>query len=539
MLRDSALKSALETWARSAPGQAVTPEILDQVAERLLKEVDPVEGGIGGAPKFPNAPLLNLFWRGWWRRREEAYRDAVLLTLRRMSLGGIYDHLAGGFARYTVDAVWLVPHFEKMLYDNAQLLELLTAAWSETQDPLLADRAEATVAWLLQEMRAAERPPGVAENGAPQPPFVPAFAASFDADSEGHEGLFYVWTPQQLAEVLGPEEAAFFAAAYDVTAEGNFEGASIPNRRQDQPDLVTETGREKERRLASLAAKLRIARADRVWPGWDDKVLADWNGMTVAALAEAGAVFGRAEWIEAAGAALDFLAASLIEGGRLHHSWRQGERRHQATLDDHAHLARAALILHEATGAPGALGLARRLVELAERHYADGEGGGFFMTADDAEALVVRQKSAQDSAVPSGNGTMVEALARLHYVTGQARWRQTAERTVCAFSGELARNFFPLATLLNAAEFLERAVQVAIVGHRGEAATDALVAAAFRAGNPWRVLQVVAPDAALPEGHPAAGKGQQDGRPTAYVCRGPVCSLPIVEADALRDALRE
>ncbi len=528
----AALRGALESWARSAPGQAVTPAALDQVADRLLKELDPVEGGIGGAPKFPNAPLLALFWRAWWRRDEPRFRDAVLLTLRRMSLGGIYDHLAGGYARYTVDAIWLVPHFEKMLYDNAQILELLTQAWAATGEPLLAARAAETVDWLLTEMRAAEGPPGVAGNGAPQGPFVPAFAASFDADSEGHEGRFYVWTPEQLAAVLGAEDAERFAAAYDITPEGNFEGSSIANRRQDAPDLGSAAGREREAGLQALAARLREARAARVWPGWDDKVLADWNGMTVAALAEAAAVFERPDWLKAAADALDFLAAALLVDGRLHHSWRQGQARHRATLDDHAQLARAALILHEASGAPGALVLAQRLIALAERHYADA-AGGFFMTADDAEALVVRQKSAQDSAVPSGNGAMVEALARLHYLTGAAHPREIAGRTVCAFSGELERNFFPLATLLNAAEFLERAVQVAVVGRRGEADTDALVAAAFRAGNPWRVLQVVAPDAALPPGHPAAGKGQQQGRATAYVCRGPVCSLPVVEAAAL------
>ena len=175
----AALQEALDSWARSAPGQPVTPDILDQVAGRVLQELDPKEGGIGGAPKFPNAPMLNLFWRAWWRGGEAAYRDAVLLTLRRMSLGGIYDHLAGGFARYTVDAIWLVPHFEKMLYDNAQLLELLTAAWCRSDDPLLAERAADTADWMLAEMRAAEGPPGVTERGAPKPPFVPAFADCF------------------------------------------------------------------------------------------------------------------------------------------------------------------------------------------------------------------------------------------------------------------------------------------------------------------------------------------------------------------------
>ncbi len=532
----AALQNALAAWARSVPGEAVTPAILDQVADRLLQEVDPVEGGIGGAPKFPNAPLLNFFWRAWWRSGREAHRQAVTHTLAQMSRGGIYDHLAGGYARYTVDAIWLVPHFEKMLYDNAQILALLVADWCVSRDPLFELRVRETVDWLLAEMRAAEQGPGIASNGAPAAPFVPAFAASFDADSEGHEGKFYVWTPAEIAALLPPAEAALVKAAYGVTAAGNFEGTTILNRRDDQPDLATRVGRDREARLGTALRTLRTARAKRIWPGWDDKVLADWNGMTIAALAEAGAAFGEAAWIQSAAQALAFCRDRMLRGGRLHHSWRHGTLKHQATLDDHAQLARAALALHEATGAAEWLDFALKLAALAEAHYAD-PAGGYYMTADDAESLVVRQKAAHDSAVPSGNGAMIEVLARLHYLTGEAAFRQRAERTVTAFSGELARNFFPLATLLNAAEFLERAVQVAIIGNRGEAATDALVTAAVQSGNPWRVLQVVAPDATLPPGHPAAGKTQLDGLATAYVCHGPTCSLPITDAAALRTVL--
>ena len=532
-----ALQSALDTWARSVPGGAVTPALLDQVADRLLQEVDPVEGGIGGAPKFPNAPLLGLFWRAWWRGGRDDHRQAVSHTLAQMSRGGIYDHLAGGYARYTVDAIWLVPHFEKMLYDNAQILALLVADWCVTANPLFELRTRETVDWLLAEMRAAAQAPGVESNGAPRAPFVAAFAASYDADSEGHEGKFYVWTPAEIDALLPATEAAQVKGAYGVTAEGNFEGTTILNRREDAPDLASRAGRDREARLGTALRVLRAARAKRIWPGWDDKVLADWNGLTIAALAEAGAVFGERAWLQAAADALSFCRDRMVRGGRLHHSWRHGTLKHQATLDDHAQLARAALALHEATGDPAALAFARQLVALTERHYAD-PAGGWYMTADDAESLVVRQKNAHDSAVPAGNGAMIEVLARLHYLTGDPALRDTAARAVTAFTGELERNFFPLATLLNAAEFLERAVQVAIVGQRGEAATDALVAAAFQAGNPWRVLQVVAPGAALPPGHPAAGKTQLEGKATAYVCHGPVCSLPLVDAGALKAALR-
>jgi len=524
----SALQAALDRWATPAPGGSVTPAILDQVADRLLQELDPVEGGIGGAPKFPNAPLLNLFWQAWWRRDDARFHDGVVLTLEKMCLGGIYDHLAGGFARYTVDAIWLVPHFEKMLYDNGQILSLLVRAWAATRRPLLERHARETADWMIAEMRAAENAPGVAPNGAPRAPFVPAFAASFDADSEGHEGKFYVWSPDEIDALLPEDQAAQVKALYDVTEDGNFEGRSILNRRQ-APDADVGT-------LRPALAVLREARAKRIWPGWDDKVLADWNGLAIAALVEAGAILDEPRWLDAAAAALAFCREHMTVEGRLRHSWRHGQAKHRATIEDLAQLGRAALLLHEATGAPDALAFAEDLVAEAQAHYADA-GGGYFTTADDAEALVVRQKTAQDSAVPSGNGAMVEVLARLAILTGAPGHRLAADRAVAAFTGELQRNFFPLATLLNAAEFLESAVQVVIVGRRGEADTDALSSAAWQAGHPLMVLQVIAPDAALPAGHPAAGKGQAEGRATAYLCRGPVCSLPLIDAEALRREL--
>ena len=524
----AAIQQALERWAKPAAGGAVTPAVLDQVADRLLQELDPVEGGIGGAPKFPNAPLLNLFWQAYWRRDDRRFADGVLLTLEKMCLGGIYDHLAGGFARYTVDAIWLVPHFEKMLYDNGQILSLLIRAYAATGRPLLARHARETADWMLDEMRAAASDPGVEANGAPRAPFVAAFAASFDADSEGHEGKFYLWDPAEIDALLPTEQAQQLKAFYDVTPDGNFEQRSILNRRH-APDADVEA-------LAPSLAVLRQARAQRIWPGWDDKVLADWNGLAIAALVEAGAVLGEARWIEAAAAALAFCRQQMMVEGRLRHSWRHGQAKHRATIDDLAQLARAALLLHEATGSAAALAFAEQLVSEAQQHHGD-PAGGFFTTADDAEALVVRRKTAQGAAVAAGDGGRVEARARLRGRAGAPQYRVAAERAVGAFSGELERNFFPLATLLNAAEFLESAVQVAIVGRRGEPETDALAATAWRAGHPLMVLQVTAADAALPPGHPAAGKGQIDGRATAYVCRGPTCSLPLTEAAALAEEL--
>jgi uncharacterized protein YyaL (SSP411 family) len=289
--------------------------------------------------------------------------------------------------------------------------------------------------------------------------------------------------------------------------------------------------------MAEQRATLYAARALRVWPGWDDKVLADWNGLMIAALARAAPVFGEADWLAAAERAFEFVTVHMTDGGRLRHAWRHGRLKHPATLDDYAHMCDAALALHEATGSPGYLAQAETWVGLVRRHYADAENGGFFLTADDTKQLIVRTKTAYDNAVPAGNGTLAGVFARLYYLTGDDAYRRDAEPLVSAFSGELSRNFFPLATLINGNEVLLRAVQVVIIGERAEPAAAALVAAAHRVCAPLRVLQVIAPGDSLPESHPAHGKTQTGGLPTAYVCRGTTCSLPITEPGELSQAL--
>jgi hypothetical protein len=311
--------------------------------------------------------------------------------------------------------------------------------------------------------------------------------------------------------------------------EGNWEGCSIPNRLQALEPLDDAT----EARLAEARRRLFAAREERVRPGWDDKVLADWNGLTIHALAEAAAAFDRPDWLESAERAFAFVTAHLERDGRLAHAWRRGQRRHAATLDDYASLLRAALTLFEHTGRDAYLTRARGWLAVLDAHFWDATAGGYFATADDVDDVIVRTKGAGDNAQPSGNGLVVQTLARLHYLTGETRFYDQAEAVVAAFSGELQRNFVPLATLLNGVELLHRGLQIAVVGARGAADTQALLAAVHARCLPNRVLRVVPPDAELPAGHPAAGKGRQDGRATAYVCRGPTCSLPLTDPEAL------
>jgi len=495
----------------------VTPALFDRIAERLLREVDPLNGGIGTAPKFPQCGIFELLWRAWKRTRLDPYREAVLRTLTTISQGGIYDHLGGGYARYATDAHWLVPHFEKMLYDNAELVSLLTLVWEETRDPLYAQRVAETVGWLEREM--------VNEEG--------AFASSLDADSEHEEGKFYVWSEAEIDALLG-DEAILFKRFYDVDAGGNWEDKTILNRLAHPAlaDAETEAALTRGRDL------LLAARAPRVRPGLDDKILADWNGLMIAALAAAGLSFERPDWVRLAARAFAFIGDKMTApDGRLRHSWCAGAARHPASVDDYANLCRGALALHEATSEAAYLAQARQWVAVLDRHHWDAAEGGYFFAADDTEDLIARVKTANDAAVPAGNGTMVGVLTRLALLTGEDAYRRRADEIIAVFAGEVARNFFPLATLINNTELAMKPLQIVLVGDRADTGAAALRRAVYQVSLPNRVVLAIAPGEVLPEGHPAHGKSLVGGRPAAYVCDGPVCSLPLTEAQALVDNL--
>ena len=512
-----ALREALGKLAANQRGDAIPPEAYDSIAERLASEVDPVHGGLGGAPKFPQPSIFTLLWRAYRRTGRDAFRLPVTTTLTAMCQGGIYDHLGGGFARYSVDGEWLAPHFEKMLYDNAQLISLLTLVWQHTGEPLYEIRIRETVDWLLREM--------ISEGG--------GFAATLDADSEGEEGKFYVWSAGEIDRLLG-DKAALFARAYDVTPGGNWEGKTILNRRRGADITADDVAT-----LAECRAILLKEREKRVRPGWDDKVLADWNGLAITALADAGSVFGETAWVAAAETAFAFVRDRMTVDGRLHHSARNGKLRNLAMLDDYANMAAAGLALLEATGDAGYLEQSKRWLEELDLRFWDSGNGGYFFTADDADDLIVRTKSIHDNAVPAGNGTMLAVLARLFYLTGEEAYLRKAEAVSAAFAGEIGRNFFPMSTFVNAAEFLSNALQIVISGTRGDAATDALARQVLDLSLPNRILTIVDPETKLPSGHPAAGKGQIDGKPTAYVCAGLTCGPPVTDPDALRGALEE
>jgi uncharacterized protein YyaL (SSP411 family) len=500
----------------SAEGVALDRRFLDAAGDRLYQFMDTARGGTRGAPKFPQASLLDLLWRAHLSTGEQRYRDAVLVTLRGLCNGGIYDHVGGGFARYSVDDRWLVPHFEKMLYDNAQLVELLTYAWLATGDPLFKERVEETIDWLVREMRL----PGG------------AFAASLDADSEGNEGKFYVWTRSEILDVLGPEEGTYFSGVYDITDGGNWEGVSIPNRLV-RPERLPDTD---EVRLAQARKKLLGRRAGRIRPATDDKALADWNGLMIAALAFAGASFGRADWIALARDAFTFVTTTMMRGDRLAHAWRDGKSVYPGLATDYAAMARAALALHASTLDDDYVTTAQTLAATARAHHWDASAATYFLSADDAEALIIRPKSTTDEATPSATSLMAQNLVRLWRLTGDDRYRADVDAIMEASGAAVANNLFASAGLLNALDLRLGATDVVIVTPDAVSPDVLLAAVRFR-WTPNVVLSTHTGAANLPPDHPASEKVAVEGRATAYVCRGETCSLPVTEPTALADVL--
>ena len=508
----SALMARLAASARPKGRVVIAASELDRAASQIAGMIDPVNGGMRGAPKFPQPTMLEFLWRAGGRMNDRRNFGAVELTLARICEGGIYDHLGGGFSRYSVDERWLVPHFEKMLYDNALLLELLALAYQRSANELFRRRARETVAWLAREMTTQEG----------------AFCASLDADSEGEEGKFYVWSLPEIMTVLGDGGAAVFAAHYDVTAAGNFEGHNILNRLKHLPRSM-----EDEKKLAAMRETLLTARGRRVRPGLDDKVLADWNGLMIAAIVNAGVAFEEPGWLEMAARAFLFVDAKMAHGDRLGHSWRAGKLLVPGLASDHAGMIRAALALHEATAEHAHLERALAWQATLDRHYANPDNGGYFLTADDAAGLVVRPNATTDDATPNPNAVAAQNLIRLAVFTGQHAWRDKADRLFEGIAASAGENLFAHLALLNALDLRLRAAEIVVAGE-GARAND-LLAAARKLPFLDRIVLRASP--ALPASHPAQEKIKATAQSAAFICVGETCSLPVTEPDAVAAAV--
>jgi uncharacterized protein YyaL (SSP411 family) len=510
----AALMERLAAAARPAGTTTIGRAELDNAALQLGGLIDPVNGGTRGAPKFPQAALFECLWRAGLRTGDARYFAAVEITLDHICEGGIYDHLGGGFARYSVDERWLVPHFEKMLYDNAQLLDLLAIAYRRSGKDLYRRRAYETVGWLEREM--------TTEQG--------AFCASLDADSEGEEGKFYVWSYDEVIGQLGIEDGEFFARHCDVTPTGNFEGHNILNRLKPVPRSDAD-----EARLAALREKLLSVRALRVRPGLDDKVLADWNGLMIAALANAGSMLDEPRWVDLASRAFDLVAHSMARGDRLGHSWRQGKLKFPGLASDYAAMIRAALALYETTGAPRLLDQALQWQQALDRDYANAELGTYYLTAADAQGLVIRPAATTDEATPNHNAVAAQNLIRLAALSGDDSWRDKADRLIAAVAPLIAENLYMHLAMLNAIDLRLRGAEIVVTGQG--AAADMLLTAARRLAPLDRIVLHAASAAALPGKHPARAKLDDTHAPQAFICVGETCSLPITDASALPQAI--
>ena len=483
-----------------------------QVDRALTERFDTVNGSWGGAPKFPQPMTIEYLLRrlaGGDRSQESMVR----WTLEKMADGGIRDQLGGGFHRYATDPHWLVPHFEQMLYDNAQLIRVYLHAWAVLGDDRFREVAQEALEYLLREMRT--------EDG--------AFAASQDADTDGIEGLTFTWRAAEIREVLG-DAAPAFTAAYGVTDDGNWEGVAILSRVTPRGDSDGELA------LADARARLLERRMTRPQPARDDKALAAWNGLTIAAFAEAGRLLGEERYTAAAVRAAETITRGLVAAdGSLGRSWKDGRAAGQGVLEDYANLADGLLALYESTFDERWFTAARGLTDRILDRFSD-PAGGFFDTADDHERLITRPKDAQDNAVPSGGSMATTVLLRLAAWTGEGRYREAAERALGTVAEYLVRYPTGFAQWLIAATFATALVdEVAVVGDPASDTTRALLAPAWAA---WRPNQVVA---AAPAGQIAesvvpllADRLPLDDRPTAYVCRGFVCDLPLTDPGALR-----
>jgi len=471
--------------------------ILADAVKSLGETFDAAHGGFGQAPKFPPASVIELLLA-------HGETEMSTATLRAMAAGGIYDQIGGGFARYSVDDRWLVPHFEKMLYDNALLARAYLHGWQLTGDPLLRRTCEETLDWALTEMRAPEG----------------GFYSALDADSEGEEGRFYVWTPEQLRDALGSKDAAIAADYFAVRPSGNFEGSTILTRGEEEPAELPE-----------LRRRLYEARAQRVWPSLDDKRLTAWNALMISALAEAGAVLGRADLVDAARSCAEFVHSDLHDGeGRLLRTFKDGAGRLNAYLEDHAFLLEALIVLYEATFEPRWLVAARELADTMIDRYADEQRGGFFETSNDHERLLARRKDIEDHPIPSGNASAAYGLLRLAALTGERRYEDRAVGVLRLLAPLAGRHPQAFAHLLQALDFYFAPVrEVALVGE-DTSELERVVREIFR---PHLVLA-----AGRPEGVPLLeGRAPIDGLATAYVCERFACKAPATDPRALRALL--
>lgn len=531
--KDDVLHTAGQLGERlvAAAARAPSPDELDRrtvddAVTGLAMAFDPSQGGFGGAPKFPpHLALEFLLGRLWADPKDHNARQMLETTLHRMADGGIHDQVGGGFHRYSVDGIWLVPHFEKMLYDNALLARVYAMAYRVTGEPRWREVAERTLDYLLREMQA---PDG-------------GFAAAQDADSPGGEGAFFVWTVQQLSEVLTREETQAIVLRYGMRPDGNFEGSNILHVAAPMDAVAERVGPDAGLLVASALGKLYAARSGRPAPARDDKVVTSWNGLAMAAFADAGIWLGRPDYVDVARRVARFVVDNLVIDRRLHRVWAQGAARHLGCLDDHADLIHGLLALYEATFEPVWLEAARTTADQMVQLFADDAGAGFFYAGTDGEALIARTRDIEDHPTPGGNSQAALVLLRLAALTGDGALTTRATAALGLVAGEMTRYPQAFGTALVALDLATAPdrVEVAIVGPLDAPETTALLDVARAAAGPHTTIAVGDPNdaAAVSAAALLADRPTVHGTAAAYVCRNFACDAPTTDSASLEAAL--
>ncbi|WZO97826.1 thioredoxin domain-containing protein [Isosphaeraceae bacterium EP7] len=519
----------LETSGQVPPSDGeLTLRLLDGAAWALAKQFDPANGGFGSAPKFPHPMDLRVLLRHYGRTGDSQSLSMVRLTLLKMAYGGIYDHLGGGFARYSTDDRWLVPHFEKMLYDNALLASVYLEAYQVTREPEFARVARETLDYVLGRMTDSEG----------------GLYSTEDADSEGVEGKFYVWSLAEIRETLGADRAAIFAQAYDVSEAGNWEHSNILNLPRALSDLARVLNRDEPGLLADLAedrAKLLALRETRIPPAKDTKILTSWNGLMIAPLAEAGAILGEPRYVDAARRAAAFLLDRMRQpDGRLLHSYKDGQARFNGYLDDYANLIDGLTHLYEATGEPRWIAAAVDLSGQMIAEFHDDEAGGFFYTGKNHEALITRQKDAYDNATPSGNAMAATGLLRLAALTGRADLEALGRSTLQSIHTILEKVPMAAGQSMVALDFLlAPSREFAVFAGADPDEFRSVLAAIAARFLPHKVVAPASPQATAPADLVPllARRAAREGKTTTYICERFTCQAPITGLEPLKAAL--
>ena len=498
------IKDGLIKNTSNIPGSNISEELSEQVSLSLINLIDKTNGGIEGAPKFPNVPIFENILRFSLKKIENnknsIFETGIYQTIEKICLGGIYDHVGGGFSRYSTDEKWLVPHFEKMLYDNAQLIELLIHSYQVFKEPTFKIRIFETIEWVLREMK-------IKNNG---------FASAIDADSDGVEGKYYVWEKKEIDEALGSSSEEF-CKIYNITKAGNWENKNILNLNKKRNSKEN----EKDRKLLNI---LLERRKNRTFPNLDNKILTDSNGLMINAITKAGWVFNKKEWVKEAEDIYLFLHKNLIYNDDLYHSWKDSKVKTFATLDDYANFMRCSITLYERTNKKKYLENALKFSEKILKEFKDIKNSGFFINSNKTKDIFTNLKSIYDSAVPSGISLVVESFAKLFYLTGDKIYFNEAELALKSVSGNVHKNFFSSASLINSNDILKNGVHIILLKvNKNLEILDKIKQLCL----PNMIYQEIENSEGLPKKNPAFGKKCKNNKNTIFVCQNQTCSLPI------------